>query len=57
MQTLQIQTTKRTIHFVTKKAKIKKTKKVWDILKDLWLNKIWNWKSDLSIKHDNILYK
>jgi hypothetical protein len=57
MQTLQTQTTKRTIHFVTRKTRVKKTKKVWDILKNLWLNEIWTWKSDLSINHDNFLYK
>ena len=54
MQTLQA---KRTIHFVTTKTRAKKTKKVWDILKNLWLNKIGTWKSDLSINHDNLLYK
>ncbi len=57
MQTLQTQTTKRTIHFVTRKTKVKKTKKVWDILKNLWLNEIGTQKSDLSINHDNLLYK
>ena len=57
MQTLQTQTTKRLVHFTVRKAKIKKAKKVWDVLKSLWLDKIWTWKSDLSINHDNILYK
>jgi len=57
MQTLQAQTTKRTIHFVTTRTRVKKTKKVKDILKYLWLNEIWTWKSDLSINHDNLLYK
>jgi hypothetical protein len=57
MQTLQAQTTKRTIHFVTTRTRVKKTKKVWDILKNLWLNEIWTWKSNLSINHDNFLYK
>jgi hypothetical protein len=57
MKTLQILTTKRTINFVTRNALVKKNKKVWDVLKNLWLNKIWTWKSELSINHDNILYK
>lgn len=57
MQTLKTQTTKRTIHFIRTKTKAKKSKKVWDILNDLWLNKIWTWKSDLSVNHDNLLYK
>lgn len=42
------------INFVKPKTRIKKNKKVWDILNNLWLNKIWTWKSDLSINHDRI---
>jgi hypothetical protein len=57
MQTLETHTNKRTIHFLSIKIGTKKTKKVWDVLKNLWLNKLWTWKSDLSINHDNILYK
>lgn len=57
MQILETQTNKRTIHFMSIKTGTKKTKKVWDVLKNLWLNKLWTWKSDLSINHDNILYK
>lgn len=58
MTTLQpTNTFKRVINIVKFKSKTIKTKKVWDVLKSLWFDKIWTWKSDLSLKHDNILYK
>jgi len=48
---------KRSINFLFLKNNVTKTKKVWDVLKSLWLNKIWTWKDNLSLEHDNILYK
>ncbi len=57
MQILKKSQIKRTTHFILIKSKHKRIKKIWDILKNLWFDKIWNWKSDLSINHDNILYK
>lgn len=57
MKTLKVETTKRTIKFISKSKTPRKIKKVWDILKDLWLDEIWTWKSNLSVTHDNFLYK
>lgn len=37
--------------------KLNKWKKILDILKNLWLDKMWNKKNDLSINHDSVLYK
>jgi len=56
MKTLEI-VNKRTLFFINVKKNNIKTKKVWDILKNLWLDVIWDWKSDLSVSHDNLLYK
>ncbi len=57
MKTLEKTLIKRTSHLMTFQSKHKRVKKVWDVLKTLWFDKIWNWKSDLSVNHDNILYK
>jgi hypothetical protein len=57
MKILELQTNKRTINFITTNTRIKKNKKVWDILKNLWLDKIWSWKNTLSINHNTLLYK
>ena len=56
VQTLQ-NISKRTLNLINIKTRIQKTKKVWDILKNLGLDKIWTWKSNLSVSHDNLLYK
>ena len=56
VQTLQ-NINKRTFNLINFKTRTQKTKKVWDILKSLGLDKIWTWKSDLSVSHDNLLYK
>ncbi|MDP2091168.1 MAG: hypothetical protein Q8K30_06255 [Candidatus Gracilibacteria bacterium] len=57
MKTIQLNTSKRMINMVKPKTRIKKNKKVGDILKNLGLNIIGTGKNDLSINHDNILYK
>lgn len=52
-----ITTKKKFIHFIELDKKTSKQKRVGDILKNLWLDVIWTWKNDLSINHDNLLYK
>ena len=41
-----------TLNMINIKTRTQKTKKVWDILKNLGLDKIWTWKNDLSISHE-----
>lgn len=59
MSTIQfnLDNSRKITHTLNVKTRSLKTKLVWNILKDLWLDKTWKWTSDLSINHDNILYK